>query len=72
VPGVRNKLGDVRMSGQWSSAYLRAELAPAWAEVDRDLSAQVLDTILTDDGKVFIVYDGRRFAVVPAHQGGSK
>lgn len=52
------------MSGQWSSAYLRAELAPAWAEVDRDLSAQVLDTILTDDGKVFIVYDGRRFAVV--------
>lgn len=60
------------MRSQWSSAYLRAELAPMWSEVDRDLSAQVLDTILTDDGKVFVIYDGRRFAVVPAHRGGSK
>lgn len=60
------------MSGQWSSAYLRAELAPMWAEVDRDLSAQVVYTILTDDGKVFIVYDGRRFSVVLAHRGGIK
>lgn len=52
------------MRSQWSSAYLRAELAPLWSEVERDLSAQVLDTILTDDGKVFVIYDGRRFAVV--------
>ena len=60
------------MRGQWSSSYLRAQLAGSWTEVPRDLSAQVLDTILTDDGKVFIVYDERRFAVVPAHRGGSK
>ncbi len=52
------------MRGQWSSSYLRAQLADAWVEVQRDLEAPVLDTILTDDGKVFILYPERTFAVV--------
>lgn len=52
------------MSGQWSSSYLRAELAGSWTEVQRDLDEEVRDTILTDDHKVFVIYSGLRYAVV--------
>lgn len=52
------------MRGQWSSSYLRAQLAGSWTEVPRDLNEDVQDTILTDDHKVFVLYPGHRYAVV--------
>jgi hypothetical protein len=52
------------MRGEWSSAYLRAQLAGGWVEVQRDLESPILDTILTDDHKVFIIYPERCYAVV--------
>jgi hypothetical protein len=56
------------MRGTWSSSYLRAQLAGAWVEVQRDPLAPVLDTILTDDGKVFVIYPDRTYAVVGSAQ----
>ena len=52
------------MRGQWSSSYLRAQLAGSWTEVPRDLNEEVRDTILTDDHKVFVIYPDQRYAVV--------
>jgi hypothetical protein len=57
------------MRGTWSSSYLRAQLAGAWVEVPRNLEAPVLDTILSDDGKTFIIYPDRTYAVVDSIKG---
>lgn len=43
---------------------MREEMTPRWAEVPRDLDAVVIGTMLSDDGWVVILYEGRQFAVV--------
>jgi hypothetical protein len=49
---------------------MREELAPRWAEVPRDDNGIVIGTMLSDDGWVVILYEGRQFAVV--HSKGGK
>ena len=43
---------------------MRQQLLGAWVEVERDLSASVIATMLLTDGHVAVIYDDRRFAIV--------
>jgi hypothetical protein len=52
------------MRGTWTSDYLREQFAGGYTEVPRDLTAKVLTTIYTEDHKVFVIYDDKKFAVV--------
>jgi hypothetical protein len=52
------------MREAWTAEYLREQLSTSWIEVQRDLDAPVLDTIMTCDWKVFILYPDHTYAVV--------
>ena len=52
------------MREAWTADYLREQLSTSWVEVQRDLDAPVLDTIMTCDWKVFIMYPDHTYAVV--------
>jgi hypothetical protein len=49
--------------------HMREEMTPRWTEVPRDLNAVVIGTMLSDDGWVVILYEGRQFAVVHSKSG---